>query len=82
MGKTFLLLGLELLFCLTAVGDAAADVLKPAANFPLAADSYGDQQIPSLFGKLIRRVQREPLNPVATIIFFCDHSHVSDRSVS
>ena len=81
MGKTFLLLGLELLFCLTAVGDAAADVLKPAADYPLAADSYGDQQIP-LFGRLIGRVQREPLNPVATIIFFCDHSHVSDRSVS
>ena len=82
MGRTFLLLSLGFSFCLTTVGDAAAEVLKPAADYPLAADSYGDQQIPSLFGKLIRRVQREPLNPVATIIFFCDHSHVSDRSVS
>src|SRR5260370_36946943 len=69
MGKTFLLLGLGLSFCLTTVGDAAAEVLKPAADFPLPVDSYGDQQTPSLFGKLIGRVQREPLNLVATIIF-------------
>jgi hypothetical protein len=69
MGKTFLLLGLGLSLCLTTVGDAAAEVLKPAADFPLPVDSYGDQQTPSLFGKLIGRVQREPLNLVATIIF-------------
>ena len=29
-----------------------------------------DQQIPSLLGKLTGRIQREPLNLVATIIFF------------
>src|SRR5258707_7401432 len=69
MGKAFLLLGLGLSLGLGTVGDAAAEVLKPAADFPLPADSYGDQQIPSLFGKLIGRVQREPLNLVATIIF-------------
>jgi hypothetical protein len=75
MGKTFLLLGLGLSLCLTTVGDAAAEVLKPGADFPLPADSYGDQQIPSLFGKLIGRVQREPLNLVATIIFFAAIIH-------
>jgi len=36
----------------------------------LPVDSYHDQQIPSLFGKLTGRIQREPLNFVATIIFF------------
>src|SRR5260370_17755708 len=75
MGKTFLLLGLGLSFCLTTVGDAAAEVLKPAADFPLPVDSYGDQQTPSLFRKLIGRVQREPLNLVATIIFFAAIIH-------
>jgi Putative Na+/H+ antiporter len=75
MGRTFLLLGLGFSFCLTTVGDAAAEVLKPAADFPLPADSYADQQIPSLFGKLIGRVQREPLNLVATIIFFAAIIH-------
>ena len=39
-------------------------------DFPLPVDSYHDQQIPSLFGKLTGRIQREPLNLVATIIFF------------
>ena len=75
MGKAFLLLGLGLSLGLGTVGDAAAEVLKPAADFPLPADSYGDQQIPSLFGKLIGRVQREPLNLVATIIFFAAIIH-------
>jgi hypothetical protein len=73
MGKTFLLLGLGLSLCLTTVGDAAAEVLKPA--FPLPVDSYGDQNIPSLFGKLTGRIQREPLNLVATIIFFAAIIH-------
>src|SRR5260221_9909986 len=75
MGKAFLLLGLGLSLCLTTVGDVTAEVLKPAADFPLPVDSYGDQQIPSLFGKLIGRVQREPLNLVATIIFFAAIIH-------
>ena len=56
--------------CLTAVSANVAGLQRPAANFPLAVDSYHDQQISSLFGKLTGRVQREPLNAVATIIFF------------
>jgi hypothetical protein len=75
MGKTLLLLGLGLSLCLTTVGDATAEVLKPAADFPLPVDSYHDQQIPSLFGKLSGRIQREPLNFVATIIFFAAIIH-------
>ena len=39
-------------------------------DFPLPVDSYHDQEIPSLFGKLMGRIQREPLNLIATIIFF------------
>jgi hypothetical protein len=74
MGKTFLLLSLGLSLCLITVGDVTAEVVKPAADFPLPVDSYGDQQIP-LFGRLIGRVQREPLNLVATIIFFAAIIH-------
>src|SRR6516165_6535482 len=69
-GRRLLLLGLGLPMCLTAVSVNVAGLQRPAANFPLAVDSYHDQQISSLFGKLTGRVQREPLNAVATIIFF------------
>jgi hypothetical protein len=41
----------------------------------LPVDSYHDQPIPSLFGKLTGRIQREPLNLVATIIFFAAIIH-------
>jgi len=69
-GRTLLLLGLGLPMCLTALSATVAGLQEPATNFPLAVDSYHDQQISSLFGKLTGRVQREPLNAVATIIFF------------
>jgi hypothetical protein len=69
-GRTLLLLGLGLSLCLTTLSATAADLLRPAVDFPLPVDSYHDQQIPSLFGKLTGRIQREPLNLVATIIFF------------
>jgi hypothetical protein len=67
MGRTLRLLGLGLSLCLTTT---AAGLPKPALDFPVPVDSYHDQQIPSLFGKLTGRIQREPLNLVATIIFF------------
>jgi hypothetical protein len=70
MGKTLLLLGLWLSLCLMTLGATAAGLLRPGIDFPLPVDSYHDQQIPSLFGKLTGRIQREPLNLVATIIFF------------
>jgi hypothetical protein len=68
-GRTLLLLGLGLFLCLTTLVATAAGLLRPAVNFPLPVDSYHDQQIPSLFGKLTGRIQREPLNLVATIVF-------------
>ena len=54
----------------TAVGS-----LRPAVEFPLPVDSYHDQQIPALFGKLTGRIQREPLNLIATIIFLAAIIH-------
>jgi hypothetical protein len=68
MGKTLLFLGLGLSLCLTALAATAAWVR--VGNFPPPVDGYHDQQIPSLFGKLTGRIQREPVNLVATIIFF------------
>jgi hypothetical protein len=69
MGKTLLLLGLWLSLCLTALSTTAAGLPRPALDFPLPVDSYHDQRGPSLFEKLTGRIQREPLNLVATIIF-------------
>ncbi len=69
MGRTLLFLGLGLTLCLTTLSASAAGFLRTSADFPLPVDSYHDQEIPSLFGKLTDRIQREPLNLVATIIF-------------
>jgi hypothetical protein len=66
-GNPLLLLGLGLSLCLTTLEAAAAG--PPAGDFPPAPDSYHDQQTPSILEKLAHRIQREPLNLVATIIF-------------
>jgi hypothetical protein len=68
MGRTLLLLALGVSLCLITLSATAAGLLRPAVNFPLPVDSHGDQQIPSLLGKLVGRIQREPLNLLATII--------------
>ena len=60
---------------MTTPSATAAGLLRPAVNFPLPVDSYSDQQIPSLPGKLMGRIRREPLNLVATIIFFAAIVH-------
>jgi hypothetical protein len=70
MSRTLQLLGLGLSLCLTPLSTAAAGLSRPVVDFPLPVDSYQDQQDPSLFGKLTGRIQREPLNLVATVIFF------------
>jgi hypothetical protein len=70
MGRTMVFLGLGLWMGLTTLLAAAAGSDRPAVGFPLPVDSYDDQQIPSLLGKFTERIQREPLNLVATIIFF------------
>ena len=70
MGTTLRFLGLGLSLCLTTLSTQATGLPRPALDFPPPVDSYHDQQIPSLSGKLTGRIQREPLNLVATIIFF------------
>src|SRR6516225_673798 len=70
MGRTLLFFGLGLSMYLTTLSAAAAGSLRPAVDFPLPVDSYHDEQISSLSGKLMARIQREPLNAVATTIFF------------
>jgi hypothetical protein len=70
MSRTLLLLGVGLSLCLTPLSTTAAGLPRPVVDFPLPVDRYQDQQTPSLFGKLTGRIQREPLNLVATIIFF------------
>ena len=75
MGRTLLLLALGLCLYLTTHSAMAAGLLRPTTNFPLPLDSYRDQQIPSLFGKLKGRIQQEPLNLVATIIFIAAIIH-------
>ena len=72
-GNTLLLLGLGLSLCLTTLAATAAAV--PARDFPLPVDSYRDQQISPIFEKLAQRIQREPLNLVATIIFLAAIIH-------
>jgi Putative Na+/H+ antiporter len=39
-------------------------------KFPLSSDSYQDESISTLSGKLFARIQQEPFNAAATIIFF------------
>jgi Na+/H+ antiporter NhaD/arsenite permease-like protein len=57
--------------CLTlvAVPAHAAEPLKKQ-NFPLSSDSYQDESISTLTGKLVGRIQQEPFNVAGTIIFF------------
>jgi hypothetical protein len=75
MGRTLLLLALGFSLCLATLSATAAGLPRPAIDFPLPVDSYHDQQISSLFGKLVERIQREPLNLVATISFFAAIIH-------
>ncbi len=72
-GNPLLLLGLGLSLCLTTLEATAAG--PPAGDFPPAVDSYHDQQTPSILEKIAHRIQREPLNLVATIIFFAAIVH-------
>ena len=43
---------------------------KEHATFPLAQDAYGDSGISNYFSVLVHRIQVEPFNLIATIIFF------------
>jgi hypothetical protein len=72
-GKTLLLLCLGLSLGLTTPAATAAGV--PARDFPPPVDSYQDVQIPSIFAQLAHRIEREPLNLVASVIFFAAIIH-------
>jgi hypothetical protein len=39
-------------------------------NFPRSSESYHDESIPTVSGKLLARIQQDPFNAVGTIIFF------------
>ena len=56
---------------------AAARAAQPANDqkFPLSSDSYHDESIATLGGKLIARIQQEPFNAAATVIFFAAIIH-------
>jgi hypothetical protein len=58
-------------------GAAPARAAEPTQNqkFPLSSDSYHDESISTLSGKLIARIQQEPFNAVGTIIFFAAIIH-------
>jgi hypothetical protein len=38
-------------------------------------ESYRDNEINSIVGKLVNRIQEEPLNFVATVVFLCAIIH-------
>jgi hypothetical protein len=60
-----------ILACLT-LSAAPAHAAQPLKNqnFPLSSGSYHDESISTLSGKLFGRIQQEPFNVAATIIFF------------
>jgi putative Na+/H+ antiporter len=68
-------LSLLCLLCLL-IGTLTVNAAPPGEQkFPPSSDSYQDQSIPSLSGKLVGRVQQEPFNAAATIIFFLAITH-------
>src|SRR6516162_3390166 len=75
MGRTLALFVLGVSLCLTALGAANLRLPDAGADFPLPLDSYHDQRTPSLLGKLAGRIEKEPLNLVATLIFFAAIAH-------
>ena len=58
------------LFTLTSGLGASESTEHSAAPFPRPLDDYGDSDIDSISGKLAHRVEVEPFNLVATLIFF------------
>jgi hypothetical protein len=60
------------LFCLLLGGSAqaAGDATTGHTNFPLPLESYNDYALPGVGAKLLHRIQAEPFNLVATLIFF------------
>jgi len=73
MGRGFLYILLSSSILLLAwAGIAHADV---SVHFPLPLEQYQDDQIDSILIKLLSRIQKEPFNLVATLIFLCAIIH-------
>jgi hypothetical protein len=53
----------------------AASPPEGARIFPLPIESYHDEGINSIVGKLVNRVRVEPLNLVASLVFLCAIIH-------
>ncbi|HZC36193.1 MAG TPA: putative Na+/H+ antiporter, partial [Chthoniobacterales bacterium] len=58
-------------------GSVPARAAQPEKEqkFPRSSDSYHDDSVPTLGGKLIARIQQEPFNAAGTIIFFAAIIH-------
>jgi hypothetical protein len=54
---------------------AAADVLPAGREFPPPLESYGDAEVQSVWQVLQHRIQQEPFNVWATVIFVCAVMH-------
>jgi hypothetical protein len=67
----FFLLTLVITGLVTAAGGPPAD----APAFPPGLDSYGDADIGSIPGILAHRIQQQPFNLVASLIFLCAIIH-------
>jgi Putative Na+/H+ antiporter len=74
-GRTLLLLGFAMFCSLPTLAATPGRLLRLGVDFPLPVDSYHDQQTSSLFEKLAGRIEREPLNLAATVIFFAAIVH-------
>src|SRR6516162_2214974 len=70
--KDFAWLLIVLLLSLVQIESVQAAPISPTGTgprFPKPVEEYHDEQIPSITGKLIQRIQAEPFNVVGTLIF-------------
>ena len=77
-GKAWLISLLVLsFFCMTGAGWilAAEEPDHDAREFPRGLESYGDSDLQSISAILKNRINQEPFNLVATLIFFCAIVH-------
>ena len=70
-----------ILLALSGIGKAAEVASETAPSFPTPLSQYHDGAIPNTIERLIHRVQVDPFNLVATIIFFCAITHTFLTSV-
>ncbi len=70
--RTVFLLGMMvgIFVCASVLAADALPAEQETTSFPRALDDYGDSEIDAVAGKLRHRIQVEPFNIVATLIFF------------